>query len=250
TYFFEKYRSDVNYINITDNITHVTYEDNTYENKDYTTITTAMDAQNRVHAIRKHSYKQSEDKGYEDITYFKYDDQNNLIAEETVHSVNGGTVMREEKHYTNLETHYAHSITTYKKAKPVETVNKDIEGNVVRRMKHTNNNLISEISFGEDEKASFVYEGNELCAVRYENGAERREIEFRHPYKPKDQAVWGLARLAKEDISQITAENIVQKVCESYIREGDAPAENTCFYKPYKRLAQREIRTYRVFDGR
>ncbi len=250
TYFFGnregrygQYHLNVNGIGIRDNFTHVTYEKNTYENGDYSTITTAMDAQNRVHVIRKVSYKQSENKGYEDITHFKYDDQNNLIAEEAVHVVNGGTVMREEKHYTNLETNYAHSITTYKKAEPVETVNKDAEGNVVRKMKHYTDSIISEISFKEDQKAIFQYFGDKLVGVRYENGAERREIEFRHPYKPKDQAVWGLARLAKEDISQITPENIVQKVCESYIREGDAPAENTCFYKPYKRLVRQNTIT-------
>ena len=175
--------------------------------------------------------------------YF-YNDKNELIREVTGIYNTAGTSFSTEKVYDSEMLKTSYPITKLKKynGKLATMTNMDTDGKVVRSMAYDNHERISEISFGNDQKAVFGYDKDTetLKNIDYYNGSEHKSIKLKQPVKNsiENSAVQAYARLAKTDLSSITPDNIDKKVVENYIATGDVPREDAHFDKLYKAASQ------------
>ncbi|MBO4285442.1 MAG: hypothetical protein J5895_04340 [Alphaproteobacteria bacterium] len=156
-----------------------------------------------------------------------------------------------------LKSGYAKTSTYFRDGRIVKTVAAEA-GWPTQTDLYDENGNVAEVNFETGEKAVFKYEQQitvrdsnvvhnwQVVGVRFENQSETKDIQFTTPFvaTPGDIRENTLgeaeclvyARLAREDLSTITRDNINKKLAESYIKSGNVPSEGNVCYKIYNNL--------------
>ena len=179
-----------------------------------------------------------------EFTDYFYNDEKILTKEEkTVFNEDGSKLIETKVYdYEMLKTTYPYTLKKYQNNKLIESISEDAIGSVVFDLKYDLKGRISEMSYKDNQKAIFLYEGNEnvLTGINYQNGSNHKEIMLKEKIENADRkrAIEGYARLAQNNIHDITPKNIDKKVVESYIASGDVPSEDSYFYTLYQQMKQ------------
>lgn len=173
-----------------------------------------------------------------------YDDNGNIERVDIQH--NDDNICYQEVHLSpespNLSTEYTHSY------KQLNVHNSNLISLYVtdggekdgRLTKFDEDEKVISISFDTNPKDTVRFDYNDnymLTGVTYEKDGKNTHIELKdseQSFAYELTAQNGYARLLKEDISNLTKDNINQRVVQTYLKSNDTPIEGSPFYETYQ----------------